>query len=243
MGSILEMLRRAVIPVGNTMYIYGGGWNEADDGGGEETFKREPSVLWTRFARKQDSFYDYRNYNYKKDSYVIHLGLDCSAYVGWVLSGCMPGAKDGWVFKSSEAAEKLSRMGYGRYIERERVSLRKAGDIMSSQCCCCAHVYICVGECEDGSVVFLHSSPPGVQLGGTCRPDGSFSSRAISLAGEYMGRYFPEWIRRFPDISRGVSYLTHYGQLENTFLSDGEGLRKMTCDEVLKTVFEFIPTA
>lgn len=224
------------------MYIYGGGWNEADDGAGEETLKTEPSSLWNEFASKCDSFYDYRNYDYKKDSSVIHLGLDCSAYVGWVLTGCMPKRKDGWVFKSSEVAKRLSCMGYGRYIEREKVSFHKPGDIMSSACSCCGHVYICVGECEDGSVVFLHSSPPGVQLGGTCKPDGSFYSQAIRLAGEYMGKYFPGWTRRFPDISRGISYLTHYGQLENTFLRDSEGLRGMSCEKVLRILFKDIST-
>lgn len=242
MSSILNMLERAIMPVGNTMYIYGGGWNEADDAGGEETFKEEVSPIWARFARKQNSFYDYRNYDYRQDKSIIHLGLDCSAYVGWVLTGCMPYRKEGWVFKSSEAAKRLSAMGYGGYIERERVSFHRAGDIMSSCCSCCTHVYICVGECQDGSVVFLHSSPPGVQLGGTCRSDGSFYSEAISLAGKYMYRYFPDWTRRFPDISRGMSYLTHYAQLENTFLSDEEGLRRMSCERVLALMFKDMPT-
>ncbi len=47
-----------------------------------------------------------------------------------------------------------------------------------------------MGQCYDGSVVLLHSTPDaGVQISGTTTPEGGYNSRAITLAQSYMQRY------------------------------------------------------
>ena len=37
--TLLKMFRTAMQPVGQTMYVWGGGWNETDDGAGEDAGK------------------------------------------------------------------------------------------------------------------------------------------------------------------------------------------------------------
>lgn len=238
MSSILDMLKTAAMPLGKTMYIYGGGWNEADDGAGRECLTMGLSPKWSAFANSCGADYNFRSYDYKRDKSVIHLGLDCSGYVGWVLFNTLKnGSGQGYVFKSTEVVKRLSEMGLGRRIPRSEVKIHRAGDIMSSACGCCAHVYICVGECEDKSLVLLHSSPCGVQLSGTYTPKGDKNSMAAAAAESYMKRYYPKWMDRFPDCLRDEKYLTHYEQLENTFCSDNENVRNMTAEMVLELIF------
>jgi radical SAM protein with 4Fe4S-binding SPASM domain len=195
------------------------------------------SPKWIEFANTRGAAYNYKDYDYKKDLSVIHLGLDCSGYVGWVLYNLFRDG-NGYVFKARNVVKRLSDAGTGKYVERNKVKKHRAGDIMSSACSCCNHVYICVGECDDGSVVLLHSSPCGVQLSGTYTPEGDAGSKAAAIAEKYMRRYYPRWMARFPDIARDAKYLTHYEQLENTYLSDNEGLRTMNPDEVLDVIFK-----
>jgi hypothetical protein len=55
-----------------------------------------------------------------------------------------------------------------------------------------------IGECIDGSVLLVHSSPAGVQINGTTKPaSDSGDSEAITLATEYMHKYYPKWDDKF----------------------------------------------
>ncbi len=237
MNSVLNMLKTAAMPLGKTMYIYGGGWNEEDTGAGRECLTYGLSPKWVSFANNQNKAYNYKAYDYKTHKEVVHLGLDCSGYVGWVLYNTLRDNR-AYVFKSTEAVKRLAEMGIGTRIPRNRVKKRRAGDIMSAACGCCAHVYICVGECNDGSLVLLHSSPNGVQLSGTYSPDGNAASRAVSLAEKYMNKYYPRWMKRYPNVTRNTDYLTHYEQLENNFLNDNEQLRAMEAEKILEHIFK-----
>jgi hypothetical protein len=156
--------------------------------------------------------------------------------VGWVLFNTLRDGRD-YVVKSTAAVKRFADMGLGRRIPRDSVTVRRAGDIMSAACGCCAHVYICVGECGDGSLVLLHSSPNGVQISGTAAPTGNEKSEAVAVAKWYMCRYYPRWMSRYPHIQRGTDYLTHYEQLEMTSLADVEDIRSMSADKVLEYVF------
>ena len=69
------------------------------------------------------------------------------------------------------------------------------------------HVWMVVGQCEDGSVVLLHSTPPGVSLAGTLLEDGT-KSQAVQLAEAYMSRYYPEWYSKYDGYGKDYSYLT-----------------------------------
>ena len=100
------------------------------------------------------------------------------------------------------------------------------------------HVWMVVGRCNDGSVVFLHSTPPGVSLAGTLLADGS-ESEATTLAERYMRIYYPDWYERYPDCSKDYAYLTDSASMSwnRKTLSDEEGLREMTAAEVLAWMF------
>lgn len=228
-ASVLDLLRTAAMPVGSTMYVWGGGWNEEDTGGGVEAVSLGLSPQWAEFAAGQDGSYNHRDHRYQ-----IHDGLDCSGYVGWVVYNTLEteSGLDGYVFKSTKMAETLANMGLGEYIAAEAMTDWLPGDIMSMQ----GHVWIVVGVCNDGSVLLLHSSPPGVMFSGTLLPDGS-TSQAVQLAQTVMQTHFPGWYERYPDCSRPHSYLTGSSAMRWSILSDDEGLRAMTAEDVVSAIF------
>lgn len=104
------------------------------------------------------------------------------------------------------------------------------------------HVYMVVGSCKDGSMVFLHSSPPGVTLCGTTTPSGKTNSQAVKLARKYMKKYYPVWYKKFGDCSRGISYLTDYHQMRwdisgKSVMTDPDHYRKKSAEQILKDLF------
>lgn len=229
--SLLDFLRIAVQPVGSTMYIWGGGWNEEDTGAGIEAVTLGLSPQWADFAEKQTA-----SYNYKNHKYQIHDGLDCSGYVGWAVYNTLEteNGRAGYVCSSTKMAKTFADRGLGTYISAEKVTQWQAGDIMSMK----GHVWIVVGMCGDGSVLLLHASPPGVIFSGTKAPDGS-ASEAVALAERIMQEHFPNWYSRFPDCARPHSYLTKSSAMRwsDDVLTDVEGLRKMSAEEVVEQLF------
>lgn len=229
--SILDLLRVAAQPVGQTMYVWGGGWNEEDTGAGMEAMTLGLSPRWAEFAAAQDS-----SYNYKNTRYQIHDGLDCSGYVGWAVYNVLEteNGQPGYVCKASAMAQSLSDQGLGDYIPAADMTLWLPGDIMSMK----GHVWIAVGMCGDGSVLLLHSSPPGVMFSGTLLPDGS-ESQASVLADQIMQERFPDWYSRYPHCARSYSYLTNSSAMRwsSDVLTDPEGLRDMTAEEVVNLIF------
>ena len=229
--SILGFLQTAVLPVGHTMYVWGGGWNEEDTGAGIEAVTLGISPAWAEFAAKQDATYDY-----KKTKYQIHDGLDCSGYVGWAVYNVLEteNGKDGYVLSSTKMAEEFASRGLGEYIPASKMTGWQAGDIMSMK----GHVWIAVGMCEDGSVLLLHASPPGVIFCGTELADGS-KSMAVLLAERIMQTYYPEWYAKYPECARPHSYLTGASAMHwnREVLSDKEGLAGMSAEEVVSVLF------
>ena len=150
----------------------------------------------------------------------------------------MPAAYMAWEFAG---------MGWGRYTPAEYVTDWKAGDIMSAK----GHVWMSLGMCEDGSVLLLHASPPGVSLCGTAEmprlhttglsgvKDKS-GSQAELLAEQYMRKYYPKWYERYPNCSRDVAYLKKSSQMRwnRGTLSDVEKLTEKTASEVLAWLFD-----
>ncbi len=234
--SIKNFIKTAFEPVGSVMYIYGGGWNEADDGAGVEAMTIGLSQSWIDFAARQNCDYNCHDYDYKKDVNVIHKGLDCSGYVGWVIYNVLNDGK-GYVTNSYNMNNMLVGLGYGSITPKENVTSHRAGDIMCSSCDDCRHVYISLGECSDGSVLLLHSSPPGVQLSGTYAPNGNKGSQAVQLAEKYTKSCYADWYERFSENSRNTSYLYHYDKFEWSILSDGEGYRNISPEEILEDIF------
>ena len=231
-STLKKLLETGFQPLGSTMYIWGGGWNEADTGSGIEAVTIGVSPRWREFSRWQDS-----SYNYQLTRYQIHDGLDCSGFVGWCIYNILntESGKKGYVMSASKMCRDFASRGWGRYIPAGSVTDYRAGDIM----CSSGHVWIVVGSCTDGSVVILHSSPPGVILCGTPSRAGAADSQAVRLARNYMKKHYPDWYRRFPDCARGSSYLTDYNQMRwdisgRSVMTDPDGFAQMTANRILK---------
>ena len=239
-STIKNFLKTAIAPIGSTMYVWGGGWNKADTGAGTDAKRIGLSPAWRSFAKNKKSSYNYKNYRYQ-----IHNGLDCSGYVGWAVYNVLntKGNKKGYVYSASKQAKNLSKAGFGSYKEASQVKDYKAGDLMSSTCKCCGHVWIVIGQCEDKSVVLVHSSPAGVQINGTVTPNGKKNSQAVKLSQKYMKKYYRQWYNRYSKMDRGSSYLSHYGQMrwtttgEHVVLSDPDGYQNMSPEGILKDLF------
>ena len=75
-----RLLRTSLLPVGQTMYIWGGGWNQDDAGAGIEAVTLGVSKRWAEYAAWQTEQYDFDQTRYQS-----HDGLDCSGYIGWLL--------------------------------------------------------------------------------------------------------------------------------------------------------------
>jgi len=229
--SVLGFLQTALQPVGKTMYVWGGGWNEEDTAAGVEAVTLGVSLAWEEFAAKQDASYDYN-----KTRYQIHDGLDCSGYVGWAVYNVLEteNGKEGYVLSSTKMAENFAERGLGEYLPVTEVSHWQAGDIVSMK----GHVWIAVGMCKDGSVLLLHSSPPGVSFCGTKLADDS-KSQAVILAETIMQTYYPEWYEKYPECARPYSYLKGVGMMRwnRETLNDEEGITECSAEEVISLLF------
>ena len=229
--TIGNLLVTALEPVGSTMYIWGGGWNDEDNASGGGSVQIGVSSRWAEFATKQDATYDFETTRFQRAD-----GLDCSGYLGWCVYNVMESrsGKEGYVVKATCMALNYAKRGWGTFSEAGKASAFIAGDIMSMD----GHVWMVVGSCKDGSVVLLHSTPPGVGLAGTLLADGS-KSEAVVLAEEYMRTYYPDWYERYPKCEQPYSYLTDSASMSwgRKTLSDKEGLTGMPAAEVLDWMF------
>lgn len=262
--SMENLIHTALEPVGSTMYVWGGGWNEADTGAGPGALTIGCSQRWAEFAAEQGSDYDYRKFRYK-----IHDGLDCSGYIGWILynifhigdlppenigftedsqpdsSGFTVDSKpdgngytkdsqpenSGFVTKSSLMAKTLADYGWGELIPAADITEWKPGDICSMS----GHVWLSLGTCKDGSVLLLHSSPPGVRICGTSS-GGSEKTDAVRLAEEWMSACYPDWYAKFPECGVSNSYLTSSDIMRwnSETLADAGQFQAMSAEETLE---------
>lgn len=224
--TMQEFLKIAMEPVGQTMYVWGGGWNEEDTGAGIEATTLGLSSQWKIFFEQQSS-----NYDYQTTLYQIHDGLDCSGYVGWVIYNLMESesGQSGYVMKSQEMASTYASYGWGTFTPYSEVTDHKPGDIFSNE----VHVYISLGTCDDGSVLLVHSSPPGVRLCGTLLPSGE-SSKAVELASSIMSTHYLEWFEKYPSCEVDLSYLTNYDQFRwnADTLSDAQFIQNLSAEEI-----------
>lgn len=229
--SLLDFLQIAIQPACQTMYVWGGGWNEENTGAGIEAVTLGVSPRWAEFAAEQTSAYDHR-----KTRYRIHDGLDCSGYVGWAVYNVLEkeNKQEGYVIKSTHMAQSLAERGLGEYLPASEVTNWLPGDICSMK----SHVWISLGMCSDNSVLLLHASPPGVIFSGTLLPDGSVSE-AVKLAEQITQTCYPDWYEKFPVCSRSHSYLTNSSVMRwsQKILSDKEEIGNMNAAEIVKLLF------
>ena len=232
-STIKNFLRTGISPMGSTLYIWGGGWNGFAGNNKAQKFKTGLSQTWRKFASKHPSDYDYTDYLLQREK-----GLDCSGFVGNCVYNIMEtsNGKRSYVTSAYYEGRYYAKLGLGKYASRAMAGKRKAGDIM----CCATHVWICLGECKDGSAVVLHSSPPMVSLAGTPSRDGVKNSKAVKLARKYMKAYYPQQYAAYPNsIYRGNVYNTSYGRMrwKKSVLSDPEGYKGRTANTILKDLF------
>lgn len=197
--TVTTFLKTALKPVGQTLYIYGGGWNQNQTGAGKETKTIGLSKRWKQFYESQDA-----NYNYEQYLYQIHDGLDCAGYVGWSIYNTLEtksNAGKGYVLKAENMTQAFSNQGLGTYSDS--IKNVKPGDIVSMNN---AHVYIVLGKCKDGSLLILHSSPPGVKISGTYDDLGNQDSQAVKIAQKIMKKYYTDWYNRYPECTVDASF-------------------------------------
>ena len=231
--TVNNFLKAAMEPVGTTLYIYGGGWNEDDSAAGVEAVSYGVSPRWYEFFKENDS-----SYNYQENMYQIHDGLDCTGYVGYATYQIFGDSysDNGYVYPSKDVVAKYASMFDSTFIYKNSITRYYPGDIMGTD----GHVFIVIGRCLDGSLLFVHASPPVASICGTKKPDGSPDSEAIRLADKYMSKYFPEAYQRYDTCIRDIDFLTDYNQMHwnRNILKDPDGYDEMTPEEILKDLFE-----
>ena len=236
--TIRNFLTMAMEPIGTTVYMFGGGWNFADDGAVSHTQHIGVSPDWVRFWQEHDANYTYRD-KYGKSQYkdppnsyypyggfneYYYAGLDCSGFVSWVLYNTMydVSGNEGYVGKSTFMAKRFESYGWGTWEhtfptpDGTPETAMKPGDIMSMN----GHVWISLGTCSDGSIVIAHSTPSyshtgqpggGPQIGAVGKSE---SCEAFKLADHYMQTYFPEWCSRYKTTLKSTGYLSVKGSTE-----------------------------
>lgn len=240
--TLENFLKTALMPVGTTLYIYGGGWDWQDEGSAISTRTIGVSPDWVRFFSENDENYTYSQVDGDasktdpKNSYYPHggyneyyyAGLDCSGYLGWVLYNTFEteSGNDGWVGGSTGFAKRLAARELGEWTQDIMMPdgingyEMKPGDIMSIN----GHVWISLGTCDDGSVVLVHSTPSKSR---TQQPGGgvqisaigySYDCEAYRLADRYMSEYYPEWYNRYQTfLCSPAVYFTFTGENAGRF--------------------------
>lgn len=236
-ATIEALLKTALEPVGSTMYIWGGGWDDADNEAGGTSTRIGLSPKWKVFAKQQDADYDFEKHRFEREN-----GLDCSGYVGWVLYNTFEteAGQPGYVTTSTDLAASLANRGWGKRIHNPKTFL--PGDIVSME----GHVWIALGTCEDGSVLLVHSSPPGVSVCGTPVPGqmekaGNAElekSKAIILAEDYMTFNHAKWQEKYPNRSVGEHYVEDVVvfRWSKNIMSDAEQMQTLSAEEILERI-------
>lgn len=231
--TIKNYLQIAMEPVGSTLYIWGGGH---DDYAGGDGVRIGVNPQWEDWFSKNDSGYDWTSYRYK-----YGYGLDCSGFVGWATYNVMNTESNQRSYASTSTGmpSYYAGLGFGKYYGSTSAMEFTAGDVVSMS----GHTWIVVGQCDDGSVVIVHATPPGVQISGTVAADGTRDSEARALAEEYMDEYFPEYHQKFNFSMGSMSYLKNINRMQwdvsgTKYMSDPDGYTQMDAEEILEDLFE-----
>lgn len=277
--TLKNFLATALEPVGTALYIYGGTWDWQDVGSSNQSTTIGLPQSWIDFFQSQDETFTYENNEDHAHSYYPHeawnqyyyAGVDCSAYVAWVVYNTIntESGNEGYVGSSTKMAKGFTDRGWGSFddgdvllnedgsewVDEDGDGRRvydghefKTGDVFSMN----GHVWICVGTCDDGSIVFLHSTPnttdgAGAQIS-AIGPDKN--CEAYQLANRYMNKYYPAWSERYGDQVLCLTfdgYTRVYGDTAGKFsweltgsglITDPDGYADMTPAQILKDLFD-----
>ncbi len=239
--TVENFIKTALMPVGTTLYVFGGGWDWQDTGSSIQSRTIGVSEDWVRFFREHDVNYTFREvdgdkekadpthsyYPYGGYNEYYYAGLDCSGFVGWTVYNTMEteSGKDGFVGYATQMAKRFGEeYGWGTFsLEADPMITGEKllpGDIISTK----GHVWISLGTCDDGSILIVHSTNGnsrtgqpgcGVTLGAVGE---SKTCQAYILADKYMSTYFPEWYDRYEvPLSRPDRYFQMDGEKTGRF--------------------------
>lgn len=243
--TVLSLLQNAIKPVGRTLYVFDGGWNNNPAAGTVDAgLIGYQDSWWNFFTQHAASGYDHTPY-----TNWFGCGLDCSGYVQWATYNTFYNEESPYTLaRSFDIAPDYIRNGWAKGTDEIRpgdiVSIDEGGDS--------GHVYIALGTCPDGSVIFMHSTlvpstatqGEGVQISGTSVPgagtDGvTCDSEAAILAKQYMAKYFPEW--PFAAVEEPSDTYISGNVVKATWITDGTGIltdeagiQNLTGEEVMK---------
>ena len=230
--TIKNYLAGALQPVGQALYVWGGGWTDAT--------RKGVSPLWKQWYDSQDSDYDYHNWN-DLSAANRAKGLDCSGFVGWAAYQAMhstSGEGYGYTVVSGDVGPSYRSRGWGSILTQASLASSnykfQPGDIGYNS----GHTWIVLGQCSDKSLVIVHSTPnAGCQISGTPTPDGTYNSQAIALAEQYMARY--PGVSKYDYHESSGNYIRNgnYFRWNTNTLSDPEGYKNMTADQILADLF------
>ena len=263
--TLKNFLATALTPVGTSLYVYGGSWDWQDVNSSNQAMTIGLSQSWIDFFQSQDANYTYKNSANPSESYYPHnawnqyyyAGIDCSAFVGWSVYNVMNtedstvADNTGYVMSATKQAKNFAEVQkWGTWSQEKPFKPEhfQTGDIFSMN----GHVWICLGKCEDGSLVILHSTPSdsingqgggGVQINGV---GDSEDCQAVKLAEEYMSKYYPQWWERYHKVYKNFKDYTKYsgdaaGKFSwnlNGILTDTEGYASMSADQILADLFK-----
>lgn len=268
--TLKNYLQTAMNPVGTALYVYGGSWDWQDVNSSNQALTIGLPQSWIDFFQQQDANYTYKNdgdhahsyYPHNKWNQYYYAGVDCSAYIGWTIYNVMHtesttnDKSDGYVMSAVKMAKTFADKGWGEFTRD--IKSFKPGDIFSMS----GHVWTVLGVCDDGSIVFLHSTPSdskagqgggGVQLSAlNPNSDDDKNCEAYKLVTKYMTKYYPEWSDRYDPVLRSyISYATpatgtEYKEtwsgnfswnLDGTGLTDPDGYANMSAAEILADLF------
>ena len=268
--TLKNYLQTAMNPVGTALYVFGGSWDWQDVNSSNQALTIGLPQSWIDFFQQQDANYTYKNSADPAHSYYPHnswnqyyyAGVDCSAYIGWTVYNVMHtesttnDLSDGYVMSAVKMAKTFAEKGWGTWTRD--IKSFKPGDIFSMS----GHVWTVLGVCDDGSIVFLHSTPSdskagqgggGVQLSAlNPNSDDDKNCEAYKLVTKYMTKYYPEWSDRYDAVLRSyISYATpatgtEYKEtwsgnfswnLDGTGLTDPDGYADMSAAEILADLF------
>ena len=268
--TLKNYLQTAMNPVGTALYVYGGSWDWQDVNSSNQALTIGLPQSWIDFFQQQDANYTYKNSADPAHSYYPHnswnqyyyAGVDCSAYIGWTVYNVMHtesttnDLSDGYVMSAVKMAKTFADKGWGTWTRD--IKSFKPGDIFSMS----GHVWTVLGVCDDGSIVFLHSTPSDSKAGqggggvqhSALNPnsDDDKNCEAYKLVTKYMTKYYPEWSDRYDAVLRSYdSYATpatgtEYKEtwsgnfswnLDGTGLTDPDGYADMSAAEILADLF------
>lgn len=232
--TIRNYLLGAMLPVGEALYVWGGGWNDSTTKG--------VSPKWKQWYNKQTSKYDYNDY---RDLSAANRakGLDCSGFVGWTAYQVMQtqsGVGSGYTVVSGDIGSYYKSMKWGSIVSQSYLSKHgwtlKPGDIGYNA----GHTWIVVGQCSDKSAVIVHSTPQaGCQISGTTTPTGDYDSEAVALAKKYMSKYSGFTKYNYHPSCGNYIRNGNYLRWNRATLADPDGYMGKTADQILYDLFGF----